>query len=64
MFNLICPLIAGGLSTFDRADSYLSETLHSVLGQTNAPTDNTWAWVQSFSDPRINLRSLTLRVGR
>lgn len=57
------PLITIAIPTYNRADSYLSQTLESAVNQTyrnieilisdNCSTDNTESVVKSFNDPRI-----------
>ncbi|MCZ6678499.1 MAG: glycosyltransferase family A protein [Candidatus Poribacteria bacterium] len=57
------PLITIGIPTYNRARSYLPETLESALAQTypeievvvsdNGSTDDTQAVVKSYDDPRI-----------
>ncbi len=57
------PLITIGIPTYNRARSYLPETLESALAQTypkievvvsdNGSTDDTQAVVESYDDPRI-----------
>jgi len=63
MVNKTQPLITIGIPTYNRADSYLRQTLQSAVNQTypnveivvsdNGSTDNTGALVKSFSDPRL-----------
>jgi glycosyltransferase involved in cell wall biosynthesis len=59
----ILPLVTIGIPTFNRADSYLKDSLKSAVSQIysnieiivsdNASTDNTETLVKSFNDPRI-----------
>jgi glycosyltransferase involved in cell wall biosynthesis len=57
------PLVTIGIPTYNRADGYLMESLASALNQTyqnieiivsdNCSSDNTEAFIRSFSDPRL-----------
>lgn len=63
------PLISIGIPTYNRADSYLRETLESALCQTyrnveivvsdNGSTDDTRALVTSYDDPRLKYHKQT-----
>jgi glycosyltransferase involved in cell wall biosynthesis len=63
MVNSFLPLVTIGIPTYDRAGSYLPETLTSALNQIyedleiivadNCSTDNTERYVNNISDPRI-----------
>ena len=57
------PLVTIGIPTFNRADSYLPESLGSALGQDypnlevivsdNGSSDGTEVFVKSLNDPRV-----------
>jgi glycosyltransferase involved in cell wall biosynthesis len=63
MPNNLDPLVTIAIPTYNRADYYLQQSLASALSQTyqhieiivsdNCSTDNTQAFVRSFSDPRL-----------
>jgi glycosyltransferase involved in cell wall biosynthesis len=63
MINDKLPLVSIGIPTYNRADSYLAESLTSAIKQTyenievivsdNCSTDNTEMVVKSFNDKRI-----------
>ena len=63
MPNNLDPLVTIAIATYNRADCYLQQALASALSQTyqnieitvsdNCSTDNTQAFVRSFSDPRL-----------
>lgn len=63
MASSVYPLVTIGIPTYNRADSYLKQTLESAVSQTypnveiivsdNCSTDNTEALVKSLADPRI-----------
>lgn len=67
------PLITIGIPTYNRANSYLGQTLHSALGQTyenieiivsdNCSQDNTEELVRGFSDPRIRYIRQSENIG-
>jgi glycosyltransferase involved in cell wall biosynthesis len=63
MPNNLDPLVTIAIPTYNRADYYLQQSLASALSQSyqnieiivsdNCSTDNTQAFVRSFSDPRL-----------
>lgn len=63
MPNNLDPLVTIAIPTYNRADYYLQQSLGSALSQTyqnieiivsdNCSTDNTQAFVRSFSEPRL-----------
>ena len=63
MVNNVHLLVTIAIPTYNRADGYLREALASALNQTyqnieiivsdNCSTDNTKAFIKSFSDPRL-----------
>lgn len=64
MASQASPLVSIGIPTYNRADSYLGETLRSALAQTypnleiivgdNGSTDQTEELMAGFSDPRLH----------
>jgi glycosyltransferase involved in cell wall biosynthesis len=69
----ILPLVTIGIPTFNRADSYLKDSLKSAVSQTysnieiivsdNASTDNTETLIKSFHDPRIRYIKQSENIG-
>ncbi|TVL99232.1 MAG: hypothetical protein CV087_18885 [Candidatus Brocadia sp. WS118] len=67
------PLITIGISTYNRAGSYLTQALESALNQTyrnleiivsdNCSTDNTEAVVTNYQDPRIQYIKQEKNIG-
>jgi len=73
MINNIYPLVTIAIPTYNRANSYLGQTLQSALSQTyqnieiivsdNCSSDNTEMVVKSFSDPRIRYFKQAKNIG-
>jgi glycosyltransferase involved in cell wall biosynthesis len=73
MKNNIPPLVSIAIPTYNRANSFLKESLKSAINQTyenieiiisdNCSTDNTEAVVSSFNDKRISYFRQTVNIG-
>lgn len=73
MMNNVHPLITIAISTYNRADSYLSQALESALNQTyqnieiivsdNCSTDNTEKVVKGYNDLRIRYFKQQKNIG-
>jgi len=73
MTNTTSPFVSLAIPTYNRADSYLKESLKSAINQTyqnieiivsdNCSTDNTERVVKDFKDPRIRYFKQTENIG-
>jgi len=73
MINKLQPLVTIGIPTYNRADSYLGQSLESAVNQTyknieivvsdNCSTDNTEGYVKGFNDPRIRYFKQKVNIG-